>query len=406
MTERIRLIGRDLYSRSGVLDDVAFDRSAPDLHRLTGTDLLFDLSDVRWIDHSVLLLLGATLADLRQRGVRARLQLPGSPSITDYLIAWRFPEFCEAVTGSEPCLTEDSHRRVQERRDALDRRYRAFVRGPDGEQIPASIMDSLEISAIELTGDEFADAYGGARRYAERYFQSVLVRKMGRPAGSRFHDSVWECIRNAASHSTARFAYTSTQFSLRRAERPEDRDSPDAPSHELQFAIWDDGVPFWKTLNDAAGGSTGITSELYGAEDVEFDVRVERVPGGFDERLVLTDQRDLLEEQGVRHQRHLLTCAAFMLGVSSDPSRTRRGEGATGDPLEGGVGLAIVRRMALETVWGRIEYRTAGMKIAVRRSAPSEAEAYQFHVALASEEFWPIRGNLLSVTMPLTEAVG
>lgn len=405
MAAVVKVVPRDLHQRRGVVDSVAIDRAARiALARADPLEpILLDLRKALYIDHDALLLLGALVEEHAARGQDIQLALPTQRSVLDFLIAWKFHELCRELGGAQQVFTPNSVDLIRERLDSTDRKYRSFVSGPDGRPIPASILDSLAIEEVRLTDDEIGDAYRATRRYAYRHFQAVLVRWLGKPAGSQFFDAVWECVRNASSHPVARRAYASTHFRRRLSDAPEELQDPERPTHELQFAIWDDGQPVWQTLKGAIDGGLSVKSERYGEEGVTFRVRVEKIQGGLDELVVLSDSNDPAEDVAWRSERHLLTCAAFMLGISSDPSRTRRDPGATGD--SGGVGLAIVRRTALTTTYGRVEYRSGTMRLAVRRSFQDSPQEYDVTVRLAPEEAWSTRGNLFTVTMPMTKSV-
>lgn len=402
MTDVITVTPRDLQERRAVIDSVALDRAARAAHGITNRadPIVIDLSAGHYIDHDALLLLGAVINEHAIRNQAVALELPTKSSALDFLIAWRFHDFCLDVGGADTVFTEKSLDALRTRLAAPDRRYRSYVSGPDGRPIPSTILDSLAIEKVTLTLDEINDAYQATRRYAYRHFQAVLIRWLGRAAGPQFFDAVWECVRNASSHPDAGRAYASTHFRRRLSDSPLETASPETPSHELQFAIWDDGLPVWKTLKGAIDSGGPIKSDRFGEEGVTFRVRVERIHAGLDELVTLSDRIDPASDLAWRNERHLLTCAAFMLGVSSDPSRARRGTPNSGD--SGGVGLAIVRRTALATTFGRVEYRSGNMRLSVRRSAAEIPHEYDVTVNLAPEEAWVTRGNLFIVTMPIS----
>jgi hypothetical protein len=406
MVATVEVEPRNLHERLAVIDSVSIDRAAASAFAVSdpGEAIVLDMRAGRYIDHDALLLLGAIVDEHLQRGQEIRLDLPRRESVMDFLIAWKFDAFCEDMGGLGAILTAETVALMVGRMRSTDRRYRSFVQGPDGRPIPSSILDSLSIEKVRLTADEIGDAYRATRRYAYRHFQAVLIRWLGKQAGSQFFDAVWECVRNASSHPNATRAYASTHFRRRLSDTPEEYSDPHRPSHELQFAIWDNGQPVWKTLKGAIDSGQSIRSHQYGEEGVTFRVHVERVSGALEQLVVLKDDTDPGHDLDWRSERHLLTCAAFMLGVSSDPARTRRQSQAVGD--SGGVGLAIVRRTALASTLGRVEYRSGTMRLSVRRSFANDAGVYDVTARLTPEDAWATRGNLFTVTMPMHAAGG
>jgi hypothetical protein len=395
---------RDFYQRKGVIDSYALDRVAHRGHaqRPGDEDLVLDLSRAQFIDHDCLLLLAGIVADRQAQGLRTRLALPDNDGVLDFLRAWRFPEFLQlSLSPRQPVFTPHSMELLS-RRDSVPRpRYVSFQWARDGSAAPVTLLRSLAIMPVSLSTDPWSDAAAASQRFLLRNFQAVLGRTIGKAAGSQIADVVWEAVLNASSHPGATLAATSSHFRPRLRESPEDP-SVAVSATELQFSIWDNGAPIAATLRTALEDNHGIVSSVYGKEDVVFRVRVEQAPGGF-EHLQLTDQDTAPFMDPSTQSSVLLTCAAYMLGVSSDPTNSARPKPVDGRAarLAGGTGLAIIRQAALDSNRGRLEYRSGALRLSARRAQGAPKSTYDFHVSIVPQHMWHIRGNLLHVTMPL-----
>jgi hypothetical protein len=196
-------------------------------------------------------------------------------------------------------------------------------------------------------------------------------------------------------------AYTSAHFRPRAIDGPEE--ALDPLSKEFQLSIWDDGESYSETLRRALKHSLPIISADFGSEGVVFEIRIERTQDGY-ESLELTDSSPPDFGAPLHDDPGVLTCAAFMLGVSSDtvksmytasstlPRARRRGAG---------VGLAVIRKAALDSHDGKIEYRSGSLRLQIKRH--TGPRRYLFKVSVVPEGGWPIKGNLLTITVPLKE---
>lgn len=365
------------------------------------SDLVLDLSKASFIDHDCLLLLAGLVADRREQGWRTQLELPDNDSVLDFLRAWKFPDFLGEVSPESPIFTPKSLDLLASRDFAVRPRYVSVITGPDGTPQPVTLLRSLAITPIRLSKDPWSDAAVASQRFLLRNFQAVVERTLGRAAGSQLADVVREAVLNASAHPLATLAATSSHFRPRLQVTPDDQLHGEAPT-ELQFSIWDNGAPISATLGGALDRSQPITSSHFGREGAVFRVRLEEVAGGYG-RVELTDQneRGFASPQG--RSAALLTCAAFMLGVTSDPANAarRNRQDTASARTAGGVGLAIIRRAALDSNYGRLEYRSGNLRLTATRAHDAPVSTYDFHVSAVPEQMWHIQGNLLQVTLPL-----
>jgi hypothetical protein len=326
------------------------------------------------------------------------LHLPDSTSVLDFLRAWGFPAFVETVAAPTPPFTPETAAQLAARAGVPTPKYVSFQSSAWGERQQLILRKSLAIMPIALTDDPWADATVATQRFVYRNFQVVVERALGKAARSQLADIVREAVLNVSSHPSATLAYTSAHFRPRAAESLEEVMAGPGDL-EFQFAVWDDGTPIADTLRDTLGRTGSITSDRYGEEDVTFQVTIERHPGGA-ERVRLTDSTPLDQTHPVFAEDHLLTCAAFMLGVSSDPTRSiHTTRPTTARPNAGGVGLAIIRQAALDSRRGRLEYRSGHLRLSV--TAGESRSVYDCQVRLVPQAGWAVQGNLLTVTIPI-----
>lgn len=400
---RVEVLPRDRFRLSGVVDIVALDRVAALEHRTThdSSQLVLDLTSARFLDHEALLLIGGLVAYRKERGLRTLIDLPQDDRVLDFVRAWKFPEFLRDVAHPLRPLTPASEYALAARAQARSPRYVSFVWGPNGQKLPVTLLESLAITDISMTGDPWADASEATKRFLLRNIQSVIARTLGQRSCSKVADVVREAVLNATTHPHATMAYTSAHFRPLAVDAPDEIVDP--LSKEFQLTIWDDGDSYADTLKQALRDNQPIMSESFGSEGVVFKIRVERTRDGFDS-LELTDEALPDFDHHPRSDPTLLTCAAFMLGVSSDTVKAMFPENSTLPRARrrgAGIGLAVIRQAALDSHDGRIEYRSGSLRLQVQRdTAPRH---YRFKVSVVPEGGWPIKGNLITVTIPLKE---
>lgn len=383
---------RDRLELRRVVDAVALDRAAQlrvDLRNQRHVTI--DLSQAQFIDHDALLLMGGMTAYRKRRGMSTLFNLPWSDSVMDFLRTWAFPDFMQAVCAPSPAFTEESEMALQESSHRLPKYVSFQMEG--NERRAVLLRESLQITPITITGDAWADAGLATSRFLNENFRAVMNRSLGDRGDSNVANIVHEAALNAATHPGARLAFTSCHVRKRQPDDP-----VEGRSYELQLAIWDDGASLAGTLGAALDRGAAITADRFGEEGATFDLVIQRDHEGV-ELLSFDDS-----EPPVSRDSTVLSSAAFMLGVTSDPSRSR--QAATTFPnaapsvrQSGGVGLALLRTRTIDAFGGRVIYRSGDLRLEI--SAGAQENHYTFHINVVPDDGWPIEGNLLLVDIPL-----
>jgi len=339
-----------------------------------------------------------------------RLRLPDSGTVTDFLRAWGLPDALVEITGFrfEDLLHEHSRRRFR----ALPpfSRYEQVIDRPDGGQetlLPTSFFSLTVIRPPALgllpglaSTPERIAAYERERWLQDRV-RSVLDYYLdgdGDLVGSK---AVHEAVLNAASHPKATIGYVSSQL-IRGIPRGRKR----GPVEALEVAIWDNGQTYSETLRGRIAQGLDVRSSSFGSKYESFDVEIPRDDGLPPDTLTLVSQ---MGEFDAEYQRHVtdevLSVAAFMLGVSSEPDATRF------DPLTGevrndpaGSGLHDIRDVVIDQFGGEVFYRTSRLGVTIKRKG--SLGSYSVEVLLAGRDEPPIAGNTLLFRIPLVAATG
>ena len=389
---RVVVEPRDRLKQKGVIDAITLDRTSRTIIASMNDepDFTIDLSKAKYIDHDCLLLIGGFTSFRKRRGLATKIELPANVSVADYLNAWNFPEYLASIQqGGRPFTAlSDSHLAEYPGADNKYISYRKLA----GRQVPLLLKTSLQITPIAITGEAFADAALATERFLQLNFLSVLNRALGRRGESGFAGIAREAVLNAATHPAASIAYTSCHIKSTSI----DEWSLQGRDVELQLCIWDDGESFATTLGKALRDTGEITTDRYGEEGAVFEVTLKKRWDRDEDIIEISDKRPPDYNDEV-----LLSCAAFMLGISSDPNRSLQltPEATITARRKGGVGLALLRSTAIDTFRGRVEYRSQALRIEI--SGGDRPGTYRFAVALLPEFGWPVRGNLLTVTLPI-----
>lgn len=388
---RVSVVPRDLFRRPNAVDMVALDRSIERHSAAVRSDpaLTIDLTRADYIDHDALLMLGGIVAARKRVGQGTLIELPDRPRIVDFLRAWDFPKFIRTVADPLPVFT-DASELILSTSGRHPPRYISYRTDPGGEREPLLLRTNLAITQATLTADAWSDAESASERFRSLNFLSVLRRTIGTRAPAWIPKVIHEAIHNAATHPNANLAFTSCQF-----KQPSLHD--DNAGQEMQIAVWDDGDSFSSTLLATLEMGEPIINSDYGTEGVTFDVAI-RPDRRSREVLTLTDS-----EPPVSEDPGLLSCAAFMLGVSSDPNLARHPRRGSSDRgTRGGTGLYTLRRVAIDEFDGIVSYRTEGLLISLRRG--QQPSHYSVTVSDVLDSGWLTRGNLLLIDLPCQAA--
>lgn len=384
---RITVEPRDLLGYPASIDILALDRAIDRTTRdsLLDPRLVIDLSRASYLDHDALLMLGGVIASRKASNLGTQLDIPDSPRVVDFLRAWEFPEFIRTVATPLSAFTPASEHLLAEA-EVRPPRYIGYTEDRDGQRSRLLLRSSLAITRAGLSGDAWSDAAQATERFRTLNFLSVLKRTIGRKAPTYVPAAIQEAVHNAATHAQASLAYTSCQLRSNHLE--------DGVVGEMQIGVWDDGESFSATLAHTLSEGNGITSEEYGSEGAVFDVALRLADGG-SEVLSLKDSEPL-----VTTDPGLLSCAAFMLGVSSDPEQSRhpRARPGTDGPTRGGIGLYTLRSIAIDGFGGKITYRSSDLTLTIHQGA--QPHHYRVRISSLRNSGWPTKGNLLLIDIP------
>ena len=272
---------------------------------------------------------------------------------------------------------------------------------PGGGYESLLLRQQFAVTAIDLKVNPMRAATVARDRWLEQHLVGILDRLLDR--GDRVVDGrrvathvVLEIVLNAVAHPEAQMAFLSSQID------PPVRGSD---TRRLRLAIWDDGLSLAETLGAALIRAGSITSAAYGSVREEFEVEVQRGPGEPRLlRLVGTDPK-------LPRDPDLLNVVAFMMGVTSRPhekrpiSDSRRALRSETSPLseqvldQGGLGLYLVRKTAIDLFGGTIDYKTGSNRY--RIAGTDRPGIYKVTSANSEASGCPIRGNLLEIIIPL-----
>lgn len=403
---RIHIAPRSLANGHVVLDSVAIDNAWRE-YQITAhpaDPVILDFSSANYVEHDALLFLGGIIGFRTHRGLETMLELPSSDSALDFLRAWLFPEFLAQVGGGSlaDVLTPQSLERL--RRSTAPSRYMQVTQRPGGGYERLLQKSQFEITPVRMDVNPDRAATILQDKWLERHFVSILNRLFmgeGRGRAKRIATHiVLECVMNSVQHPGATMAYTSSQIIRDPSGRP----------RWFEWCIWDDGEAMPLTLRSGLRRFGTIRSAAFGITHGRFEVEQFSQSGRKVSRVLKW------EDQDIPGDTVSLGMAAFMPGVTSNPTprspqrysaeaRAEIGELVPADLLvEGGLGLYVVLRTALSTFDGEIRYSTGNYRYYLSKSeAP---QAYRARVYHRIGHAWPVKGNLLTIRLPLSGDLG
>jgi hypothetical protein len=100
-----------------------------------------------------------------------------------------------------------------------------------------------------------------------------------------------------------------------------------------------------------------------------------------------------------------LTVAAFLAGITSNPSNRGNNQFRDEDengvpPRAGGFGLRHLRRNVIDLFGGSVQYRSGNYRLTM--SSDGAVNQYIVHIAYMPRSSWYLKGNLLSIDIPLS----
>ena len=366
------------------------------------SSVLLDLSGASYLDQEVLpYLLGLLRHRIEQRQ-RTLLRLPKSQRLIDFLRAWHLPAAVEAVCNVEfESVLDPSSRSVFAIQKQRPPKYVVFATPGTG-----GLEELLPVTFFAMTPIVLSDATQAASvvrdKWLDIHLLSVLDLHLGGTANRLATNVLYEGILNAAMHPKARTAWTSAQI----LAKPKPTSTPiGRGERELVLTIWDDGNSFAKTLAEARKGYGTIVSGARGLDDDEFEVVVS------DRRTGRTSVQHLdktFAVDGLKRE-SLLTVAAFMLGVTSTPTRSAATM-AKDDPRRqflpeasvaySGLGLHIIRKTVVDLFAGNISYVSGSVRLSIE-SRESEQGRYVANVSRRRVSDPIVAGNLLVIRLRL-----
>jgi anti-sigma regulatory factor (Ser/Thr protein kinase) len=365
--------------------------------------LVIDLSEVTYIAHDCLLYLGALIRWRQLKSRKTIIELPRVERVIDFLKAWKFPEFMEHASGLkfEQLVTESSFLWYSKCSNQLAESVHV-ISTPSGGLEELLPVDHFAITPIRLESDPSQSASIEQDKWLESHVRSVLDQYFDRKGERIATRVILEAVLNAASHSGATMAFTSSQFSPKTVSS----DGVIRPP-KLEIAVWDDGDPIADTLKNAMTDGLDIKSEAFGVVDEHFHVKLVRTKG--------PDQIKVLnkEDPGTEYGFPWLTVSAFLAGITSRPRvgvvpSTQTSE--LKDPFDsipmelrdrGGLGLHFIRRHVIDLFRGRIRYLCADYRMTMNSSY--EPTVYDYDVTIQSRpnRSWPLKGNLMILELPV-----
>lgn len=364
--------------------------------------LVFDLSDVSYLEHDALVFLGALVRERQALGAATYFRLPTRPRVVKFLRAWNWPGFIAAIQGSDfiNWVTDDQVDEVAAWSDLPD----AYVSVEEVPGLGRAIMihrRHLAIVQIAALGEPNRASMLARDNYLEEQFVAILDRVLAREGRRIGGIVVEEAVRNASSHANARIAFTSFQF-------VESSEKYGREVSSVSLVVWDDGDSIAQTLGNAYERGQEVFVAPYGEFDEAFEVRLIRADGGEEIRLVTAGDKQM--PVGTPW----LVIAAFMAGVTSDPlgefagseGRSPNLQGALPDSLRpiGGMGLFYIRRNVIDLFDGVIRYQFADYRVSMRKG--SSSDTYRVLIQHRPQDSWRISGNLFSFEIPAAQYAG
>jgi len=409
-------------------DHRALDRMASDYIKLSPNQkdpLILDLTPVTYMEHECLVHLGAMFADAERVKRPMRLRLPvingdDPTEFVDFLRAWQFPEFIQAITRRpfHDTLTPDCAL-VWDQLPPVSALSPVII-DPTGTAVTLLPRDQLPLMAIEHLEQPSMAAMEAQLRFLAPNFKAVLRRLLGDAPGEDVRarqiatQIIQEAVRNAAMHPHAQLAYTTTQIRCPRVE-----DGPERAEGSLEISVWDNGRSFSDTLKDALESKIPIEAPaFYEIKDELFRVFINPVFGKPRKELRIDHSRPASDHKA----NHMaLTVCAFLAGVTSVPGGRNRPyhfiERFPDDPaitLEisegGGIGLRSLRRAAINLLKGQVNYSSAYDRVYITGPKHTQADLnitdgracdeYDVIINRRTDQSWNIMGNHLQVSIP------
>lgn len=400
---------RQFLDYSTALDSVAIDNSYRQLAPATnGTGVILDLSSATYLPHATLPYLGALFRERALRGQSTQLRLARDPRLFAFLRSWQFPEFLEQATRMPFRALLDEETRDYYATTKIEVPLNVeFTWDPHKHEFTELLpRKHFAITRINLGISPIRAAMSAHDNWREQNLQHVLDRHLG-GGGSRVATHVvLEAVLNAARHPGAAMAFTSSRIFH----------NPDRSPHELELCVWDDGQAISSTLLNETRHGRKIRSEAFGAVSEEFVVELRGTSDRGRRVRILSDT----SSTPTTHR--LMTALAFLLGVTSTPEQGEEDSSGArigqleGDPscLQGlpyrlnntlgqkaGLGLYLIRKTVIDQFGGSIEYSTNHYRYRITQGdGPSR---YTIFARLKTRDSWPLKGNLFTFHIPLTE---
>ena len=377
--------------------------TAPALDRSLGAigadpaTLLFDLSEVNFVDPTTLLYLTALLSSLSKRGTTISLELPRSKRVRDLMRRYRFGQALQELLDPPALglLTEQSTAYTAEP---------AIYYQPG--HLPAGKARSEErarrrLAAITVTRQPTPDtAIAGMKEWMSDDVAALLAAHLGESADLIGPGIVFEALANAVEHPNAS-GVVSNGFVDERAR---------GGKGLLTIAVWDDGESIVSTLRAALLAKRKLRSttakkalEPYNDWYAIFEGESLDGPKSLKRKLFsdFTPDLDSTDPE--------LLFAAALPGISCDPARkfavapSKLRKPNFNLP---GMGLYILTSLAIDSfVGGEVLLRTGPVSANFRRAPLSVQKDEQCHyrvgVVHRPDLSRYLVGNLLVVRLPL-----
>lgn len=379
--------------------------------------LLLDLRGIKYIEHECLAHIGAIFADSKRRRRPIALRLPTTteprtPSLTDFLRSWQFPEFIQDVTGRRPFQIN----LLQQDAEAWGNlpeasQFTPVIRSPQGEPFTLLPRGYFALTPIRSLRRPSLAAEEERSRFLHVSFKNVLKELLGDKPGEDVRarqiatQIIAEAVKNAAMHPQAKIAYTSTQIRLPRVE------DGDSSFGSLEISVWDNGESVSGTLNQAISSGLPITTSRFGAEEEVFKVTINPSEHFAERGFEISNQ---INPAKYANDHLALTVGAFLGGVTSKPgSRPSPSDIVTDDGVdgelslrvgEGGIGLRALRRAAIDLLGGRIQYASGHDRLIMTRYVSADGamprNTYKVVIKRSPKASWNAIGNHLQVSVP------
>lgn len=400
---------RRFLDHTSALDSIAIDNAYAQWGGVPpGADIILDLATASYLPHSTMMYLGALFRHRALRGRLTQLRLAQEPRLIAFLRSWNFPEFLSDVTGLPfAALLEPETRNYYATAEIEVPLDVEFTWDPDRREFTELLpRKHFALTPVDLRISPIRAAMSAHENWREQNIQHVLDRHL-RNGGRRVATHVvLEAVLNAARHPGASMAYTSSRIFH----------NSDRSPHELEWCVWDDGQPIASTLLHQTRRGLPIRSGAFGAVDEEFLVQLR---GSTDRGRAI---RVMSNTPETPNDHRLMTAIAFLLGVTSTPGRSE--EESTGARLEelesegerlqaepygldastsrkAGLGLYLIRRTVIDQFGGSIEYATSHYRYTITQGP--EPSLYFVSARLKSRAAWPLKGNLFTFHIPLSE---